>query len=1374
MMREVMYRAEKDAPFPYSTQILSVLISLQYPDNLIMQINTGEGKGITTALLAAMQHALGQTVDVCTANKDLAERDYEEHLPFFQMLGIETSMVRAESEPGTYKVGGINYSTVSEMSLYRSRAKLEGEHLRTRDGSKVPVSLILDESDYALLDDKTLFNYATSPESGSDPFENTYAWIYPLVNEFIDSHEFANIDDKTGKVLTDEQDVIALKNFLYEHVTSNKHKILLKDISDRKLDKWINAACSAKQLKEGTDFTVQKIKRKAGEEEIELDAAIPLIDNIPQPGSSYSNGVHQFLHARLQAGKKTARFPIDAEMLFVASESAKNFVDYYNRKDGRIVGISGTVGTLVELKEQNAKFGLEVISIPPHNTNQRQYEPLQVKKTSEAHVQAIRDAVNDAVDEKGDRPPILMICENASEARQLLEKLKLQLEGQNIEFQLVVGDETEAQREEMTKKAGGKNVITISTSLMGRGTNIKPPKDTGLHVIQTYLDTSRTTQQIIGRSARNGMIGKYSAIYDRNNIIHRYNEDLSKLSPNEREARVKAIQKRMGEEAAVERYYVQEMDGIKNVLMKQFGKWNKLLVSLGIDDPALAKSLLAKREELITEIEDRWNKILNDSDPNNEYANPYIRRGSDGRLDHSELDKCLKKFEAEVQIMWQGYRKDLQARIPQQLREEPFNKARIGFLENVDIGNELKARKVTHHRQKRAERKEKRMAVRNLDYALDTDRAYLEFSQPTNDSVYGDPQRDYAVKSCYRQLLLVFRDVLNITGDYSLLTDEDKAKLVEFAKGKVENQTREKLAENVDFAIQLSIKYANASLTASAQSRLYPVLVSLDSVTEIAQKIPGVTVGNLAEYKETRNRFLDQSRKTVVQELLASLAWTQKKNAEYHLERGKVRSAAGEIYRAAHNYVNAKNDSEAKFKALQEVLMRHNGKLDKTFTLSMGHVPVSAVIGTAISRLSEIQSRQKIEKPEMNAPNLLKGAQEQADLKKHVKPLRETVSRILKSLPVLKSKDKKKALKSIQKEIDKMIETNQTLSVFDDVIRYLNKQSNESLKPYVARMIKQTEKCRQNYLAEHPHVSHKNLLKQQEAELRELLRANDWKGKDGDISLSAGHTGFKEFFELRVYPNGSDMFDGLGFTDVNPDSGNSQASILRDMREERKQLVKNNDESNELMIQKKICDRIVSFLDIANSGKPLIPLKLEWHMHIPEELRQTYAKLRELEQLKNFLKDFNKDPSIERLDQLRKENKIHEKLYNVLSRVIENKAIDRFIDKVDVVMQQRASEIKDQAEKIIRKCPSQDKISENQEKIQKLDQQISVLERQEEKSQKKPHLMVKRFENIAELTDFMDKAREKFPQTKSLHVESESMLKVDKFEGPSSIRGSFN
>src|SRR5579885_643265 len=179
VMREVMYRAEKDAPFPYSTQILSVLISLQYPDNLIMQINTGEGKGITTALLAAMQHALGQTVDVCTANKDLAERDYEEHLPFFQMLGIETSIVRAESEPGTYKVGGINYSTVSDMSLYRSRAKLEGEKLRAGDGGKVPVSLILDESDYALLDDKTLFNYATSPESGSNPFENTYAWIYP-------------------------------------------------------------------------------------------------------------------------------------------------------------------------------------------------------------------------------------------------------------------------------------------------------------------------------------------------------------------------------------------------------------------------------------------------------------------------------------------------------------------------------------------------------------------------------------------------------------------------------------------------------------------------------------------------------------------------------------------------------------------------------------------------------------------------------------------------------------------------------------------------------------------------------------------------------------------------------------------------------------------------------------------------------------------------------------------------------------------------------------------------------------------------------------------------------------------------------------------
>lgn len=186
VMREQYFRST--GMLPHSTQMLSILSSLDNPDNLLMQINTGEGKSITTAMLAAVQWVKGGTVDVCTANRSLVQQDYIEKgaQNFFASLGIQSAVVESDSPSGTYAVGGINYTTVADMSLYRSRAKLEGESLTfSINGEEQAAHLILDECDYSTLDEKTLFNLAMGAEGGGDNYTNPYAWIYPLVNEFI-------------------------------------------------------------------------------------------------------------------------------------------------------------------------------------------------------------------------------------------------------------------------------------------------------------------------------------------------------------------------------------------------------------------------------------------------------------------------------------------------------------------------------------------------------------------------------------------------------------------------------------------------------------------------------------------------------------------------------------------------------------------------------------------------------------------------------------------------------------------------------------------------------------------------------------------------------------------------------------------------------------------------------------------------------------------------------------------------------------------------------------------------------------------------------------------------------------------------------------
>lgn len=273
---------------------------------------------------------------------------------------------------------------------------------------------------------------------------------------------------------------------------------------------------------------------------------VPLINTVPQIGAIFSNSEQQFLQARLQKEDTKGRlFPIDPEMLFVASESAKDFIDAH-RERGRIIGISGTVGVPHELMEQQVKYGLKAISIPPHEKNLREELKTRVTKSKTAQVDEIKKHYNSLIKTNSEQTqPVLMICKDINQARDLYNKLGSpagQIEGK--ELQIITGEESEEERQRMIEKAGQPNVFTISTSLLGRGTDIDPKHDDGLFVIQAYLDTERNTRQIIGRAARNGKVGQYVAIYDENDIPHRQQfGSLMKMSSAERAKTLKKFKK---------------------------------------------------------------------------------------------------------------------------------------------------------------------------------------------------------------------------------------------------------------------------------------------------------------------------------------------------------------------------------------------------------------------------------------------------------------------------------------------------------------------------------------------------------------------------------------------------------------------------------------------------------------------------------------------------------------------------------------------------------------------------------------------------------------------------------------------------------------
>src|SRR5690606_17232461 len=168
----------------------------------------------------------------------------------------------------------------------------------------------------------------------------------------------------------------------YETINSMDAKQRMK-----MLDKLIDSAFAASQLKEDTHFVIRTEKR--GDDTI-CYARILMSDGSVSNDAQWSDGVHQCLHARLNTEKKGEYlFPIESETTHTASTTAKDFVDYYKER-GVIWGMTGTIGSEDERKEQQSVYGIDMTKLPPHQISMRKdREPELIQGGKNAHQEAI-------------------------------------------------------------------------------------------------------------------------------------------------------------------------------------------------------------------------------------------------------------------------------------------------------------------------------------------------------------------------------------------------------------------------------------------------------------------------------------------------------------------------------------------------------------------------------------------------------------------------------------------------------------------------------------------------------------------------------------------------------------------------------------------------------------------------------------------------------------------------------------------------------------------------------------------------------------------------------------------------------------------------
>ena len=575
--REAMYRAT--GKMPRSTQILSVLNAMQQGKNVLSQIATGEGKSITTALFAALLSLEGGAVDVCTSNSELARVGLKENAVFFDYLGINHSKknITVNSKAGDYVEEGVNYSDVEQLSLSRLGSQFES---KPRKNARPP-SLVLDEADFSILDDSTKYRYA--PQQKGVGGLSADAWIYTALNDFVDSPLF---QDKTKTANQDIQYAIEyLKKVAHTPEQRTRLEYLEKELDHKTLDTWLDSAVTASRLKENTHYVVQQEEK---ENKQVVSIARLLIQNRVSVGPQFSNGVHQFLHARLEKKRKSNKtqntispFEITPEAKAIASNTSKNFINYYRKAKGYVWGMTGTLGSAAERNEYREKYGFKMQRIPQHTQANRK-DLTKLVKDDNAYRDAIRKEIVKRMRNRARVPgwrfwrryppqPILIVCKDidaanemhrilSSEMEKYLKKYPCHLQLYNGKDTVIDGHpalEDEKTEESVKDRAGIAGWITITTPILGRGTDFKPrlkesDKDqnhpNGLFVLQTFLASERTTGQIVGRANRQGYYGDTLLLINRESLLPGKTANDQLTATRQKDEKLTAWQRQIREE----------------------------------------------------------------------------------------------------------------------------------------------------------------------------------------------------------------------------------------------------------------------------------------------------------------------------------------------------------------------------------------------------------------------------------------------------------------------------------------------------------------------------------------------------------------------------------------------------------------------------------------------------------------------------------------------------------------------------------------------------------------------------------------------------------------------------------------------------------
>jgi preprotein translocase subunit SecA len=423
----------------------------------IAEMKTGEGKTLVATLACYLNALAGHGVHVVTVNDYLAKRDAEWMGKIYEFLGLSVGVIvhdLSDEERRAAYAADITYGTNNEFGF---------DYLR--DNMKFEIKDCVQRGHYyAIVDevDSILIDEARTPLIISGPTDQTtdkYARARKIVPSLAKGEEVDSMDHKRQEELG-IQLAEGQKHLTGDYIVDEKQRTIgvtddgwvtiekllgignIADAENWEMKHYVETAIKAEALyKKDVEYVVK-------------DGEVIIVDTFTgrlMPGRRWSDGLHQSIEAKEGVS-------IRKEDQTLATITFQNYFRLYQK----LSGMTGTAET--EAAEFEKIYKLEIVVIPTNKQMLRLENPDVVYRTEKEKFKAAADDIA-KLHETGQ--PVLVGTVSIEKS----ERLSAILQRKGVKH-VVLNAKFHEREAEIVAQAGRLGVVTISTNMAGRGTDI--------------------------------------------------------------------------------------------------------------------------------------------------------------------------------------------------------------------------------------------------------------------------------------------------------------------------------------------------------------------------------------------------------------------------------------------------------------------------------------------------------------------------------------------------------------------------------------------------------------------------------------------------------------------------------------------------------------------------------------------------------------------------------------------------------------------------------------------------------------------------------------------------------------------------------------